>query len=197
MAVAYYKNTNSHGVSIPGGPRQPAGAVFATRVAEAQELYAEVEGVESSDKAAYDEYVAGNTVSSEPTGEMLANQAFAKHRAEARMTSIAAPLQRVVGDDEAPLGPPTGEQSTVQAEAEKDLAHSLAFGPNEAKEAVEEPVPPNTWSGAPKTQVVHNEQAAAYEEANRLAQELNDMGQKPPEPEPEPSKSTSKKKSDS
>jgi hypothetical protein len=174
--ATYYRNTNKHGVSIGSG-RQRAGSVFSADGDDAQK-WGEVPGVEKASKKDYDDQRSertANNPSSEKSGEMLARQRITDQRVEHRRLTVSGPLQRVVGDDQAPLGPPTGTLSTKREEAEKDLAHRLAFGPNEAKEKVPEPEEKFTGHAVPKGQLVHNEQQENREVANATAEELNEM----------------------
>jgi hypothetical protein len=49
-----------------------------------------------------------------------------------RTAAIVAPLQRVIGDDEAPMGPPSGVITTKSAAAGMDSQSRQAFAQNEA-----------------------------------------------------------------
>jgi hypothetical protein len=78
-----------------------------------------------------------------------------------RAESVSEPLQRVVGDDEAPFGPPTGEVSTKVDEARKGVAERIAFADHEALDPVDEPDELLTPHGIEKSQVIHNRQNEA------------------------------------
>lgn len=178
MATSYYRNTNAHRVSLSDDRGQRKGSVFASD----DPAYADLAGVEKVTKSDYDAYREGlhsNQASGAQSGDMVTRERVAAERVEHRRLTVAGPLQRVIGDDQAPLGPPTGVLSTKAVESEKDLAHALAFGPNEAKSKVDEPEEKFTGHAVPKGQLIHNEQVDASESANATAEELNetDRGQ--------------------
>jgi hypothetical protein len=177
--MAYFRNTLNQGINPTGTRRVPPGAVVQVSDDDAK-LYSGLNGVEKASQSDYREFVESGTVTSDKTGGMVLDEVLAEKRAEARMVSVAAPLQVVVGDDEAPYGPPTGERSTKAQEAEKDLAHRLAFADHEALGTIStEDLKEETRYGVPNGILVHNEQAANKEAAEAVAQEIVDVLEDP------------------
>lgn len=184
------QNQNSQGVKPTDLPRLAAGEARSVNDADAKK-YLAVDGVVKLTGDEADSALAGSgTTSPDKTGDMVVNESIAEHAAQTG-AFIAAPNQVVVGDDEAPLGPPTGVRSTKRTEAEKDLAHRLAFADHEALGKVEVGAE-ETPHGVPTSQVIHNEQADAQATADELAGELvevyadpEDKGAEDVEPEPE------------
>lgn len=94
-----------------------------------------------------------------------------------RRALIAAPLQRVVGDDQAPLGPGSGTVTTkLDVVAAGGEVERQAFAPGEAigvgpVEGAGE-VDPRLGGVAPTGAEAHNTQLAAQQEANEIAREV-------------------------
>lgn len=91
------------------------------------------DGVVEADSDEGRKYIDAHKVETDPhsvrekTQELLSGL-----RVAGRVASIVAPLQKVIGDDEAPLGPPTGVITTKSAMAGVDAASRAAFASNEA-----------------------------------------------------------------
>lgn len=98
-----------------------------------------------------------------------------------RAESVSEPLNRVVGDDEAPFGPPTGEVSTKVDEARKGVAERIAFADHEALDPVTEPDELLTPHGIEKSQVIHNRQNEALHDAQPDLSEEGDGGGSEPQ----------------
>lgn len=189
--MPYLKNTLNHGIDPTGSRRIAPGEVFEVSDDE-KKVYSSLDGVESASKSDYtdhsDSLVGPNSDSTPGIDRNLAlAEGFAALGGE-----ISADLQVVVGDDQAPYGPPTGVRSTKVAEAEKGVAERIAFADHEALHKVPEPDEKLTAHGVPVSSVVHNAQADAKAEVNDRAQEIVDeydnepTGDEAPDPEPQP-----------
>lgn len=103
--------------------------------------------------------------------------------------AIHAPLRRVVGDDAAPLGPPSGETSSKAQEAVKDDAHRRAFAdherlPGERVRGAGAPPLLIPASADPRSGEIENAQARNAEQAERLLEDLAEAGRDVLESEP-------------
>lgn len=87
--------------------------------------------------------------------------------------AVSAPLQVVVGEDTAPLGPPTGTVSTKAIEAAKDAAHAAAFGPGEAHAPVDAEGRVDAGNANTVAQI-HDAQAEGFAQASEVAKEIAD-----------------------
>lgn len=94
-----------------------------------------VDGVDTAnaeDKKAYADYLAQGRFNSSPTGKQRLEAEVSRMRADARVATVVVPLNQVIGDDDAPIGPPTGTITTKDAAAESgDAREKLAYAPNE------------------------------------------------------------------
>ena len=113
------KNTNPHYIYVDAGngtsKRVAPGQVVSVDGDVEKNLKA-TSGVESASESDYKEYVDSRSGhSSEETDEMRRNREFGELRAQADQIAVAAPLQVVVGDDDAPYGPPSGTITTKEA----------------------------------------------------------------------------------
>jgi hypothetical protein len=171
--MAYFKNTLSHAVRAgeTRDTRIPAGGVVQVSDDDAQK-YEGVNGVESASEQDYNSYREQSVVTADKTGDMVLQEEYNSTVGEAARNLVAAPLQVVVGDNEAPLGPPTGTRTTKRALMNQDAAHAAAFGPNEAREKVEEPEQPLTFATVPKSPVVYNQQVEQQEKTDELANRI-------------------------
>lgn len=155
MAEVYVKNTNGHGVR-DGDVRVPPGGVAKV---DGDSALASYNGVEKATKAEYDKYRESDAVGpgspSHDRHEALKTLSQ-RHRAEA----VAAPLQVVVGDDDAPHGPPTGVITTKQAVAKESAEAKRRFADHEQIEVPE---------GASD---IEKQQAANTRAVEEVAQEL-------------------------
>lgn len=100
-----------------------------------------------------------NKLSSERTPHHDRDDARAKARAYADSVATVVPLQQVVGDDDAPYGPPTGTITTKQTEAAKSSVEKERFADHEQLEVPEGASP------------VEQHQAERLQEVEKIAQE--------------------------
>jgi hypothetical protein len=129
--MGYYKNDTDQPLRIDNGKgrlqRVPAGAVF-----QADGEYEEnvkARGVESCSE---DDFKAANPGFSDDTRDRDRMNAVTDANAYATMVANAG-LQEVVGDDDAPFGPPTGTITTKHAvmDSASSSVERQAFGPGE------------------------------------------------------------------
>jgi hypothetical protein len=89
------------------------------------------------------------------------DKALTDLRSLARKVSVAVPLNQVIGDDDAPLGPPSGTITTKQAVARVDEEHNKAFGNRERmpedREKNLSPVERLQAEAAAEVESIHNE----------------------------------------
>lgn len=105
----------------------------------------------------------------EGSRRLAAKRALAPARSALRALTTVAPLQVVIGDDQAPYGPPTGTITTKQALAQESEEGRKAFADGEAipGDVVADGQTPDTRLAQQPTGVeVHN----AQEQASRVAQ---------------------------
>lgn len=173
------RNDNSHAV-YPGGKRDlrlEAGEVSVREGDEADALLA-LDGVNElggdEGQSALDAYRAERgPVTTGESGAAKLEREVAEVRNAATLVGTSAPLQRVIGDDQAPLGPPTGTISTKAVEAAKSDAQRAAFGDHEALpgEKVTTPQVPSP-AGGPTGDEVHDRQVETTEAVDEVAQGL-------------------------
>lgn len=132
MSEVYVKNTNGHGIR-GDGVRVPAGGV--AKVDGDGDL-AGYAGVEKVTKKEYDAYRKQGQLGG-GSHQRDRHEELKRLRQEHRMVSTAAPLQVVVGDDDAPYGPPTGTVTTKQTEAKKGPEEKRRFADHEQAEVPE------------------------------------------------------------
>lgn len=170
MADVYLRNDNSHGVRADG-VRIPPGAVG--RVDSDSSLVG-ANGVEKVQKSDYDDYQDSRPRRGDDTGVATTSEKLLREARLAGRLAVSAPLQKVVGDDQAPLGPPTGTVTTKQTAAGESDEARKAFAPNEAAPGSEVEVGEGGFSGRLPSQEVHNRQAAATEQVEEVTQALID-----------------------
>jgi hypothetical protein len=141
--VPKFVNTNPHRVSADydgGSVRLSAGEVREVDGAAADALKS-VPGVETATAANAKSWEAELAARSGPTGEGAARlehkASIGGQRNELRQSLIAGPLQVVIGDDQAPVGPPTGTVTTRQAVAREGDVERQAFADHDALEPIE------------------------------------------------------------
>lgn len=156
----YLKNENAHGVRV-GRTRIPPGGVAKVDGDEAK-TYASYNGVEKASENDYNEYRQQDQVGGgSPSRDT--HQRMKEYRHAHRAESVSAPLQVVVGDDDAPYGPATGTVTTKQLEAKKGTEEKRRFADHEQAEVPE---------GASEIEQRQAENTRAVEEvAQKLAQE--------------------------
>lgn len=159
--MPYFRNNNAHGVRA-GGSRIGPGQVVevSDEDAKAYSSYDDVEKVSAQEgkDAAKERRDADNPSQDSPSKDL--NEVVAKARTAARSQGIVAPLQVVVGDDDAPYGPPTGVVTTKQTEAEKGPEEKRRFADHEHVDVPEKASP------------IEQQQAENVREFEDLAQEL-------------------------
>jgi hypothetical protein len=132
-------NTNSHPVRatdadgrrvrlVPGQVMQVDG-----ELADLLTAYSGVETASSEQSEAWEAEAArrNGAVNETDAGKQSLDRAVTELRSAARMVGVAVPLNTVIGDDDAPLGPPSGTITTKQAVARQDEEHNKAFGNRE------------------------------------------------------------------
>lgn len=112
------------------------------------------------------------------TGDGLdIGQAVAEGIAEINHLAVSAPLRVVVGDDQAPYGPPSGTVSTKGAEAAKSPEAARQFADGEATVVGKVGEQEQPFHGVPTHDVVHNEQVDSARAAEALAREIAGIGE--------------------
>lgn len=99
----------------------------------------------------------------------------------AKQITVVGPLQRVIGDDQAPYGPPSGTVTTRQAVAQKAVAEGdqrtrEAFADHDAVSKVDATQDSVPLSGASPVEsaAVHNAQADAFDVAGKAGELYSD-----------------------
>lgn len=197
MATIHYVNDNTHDAYVPGDGRElvrvPRGHVLS--VQEDSALHRGAQRTSNLREVTEDEAqdVRESLVSGGDLGEVtrlggLGNE-VASATAELSHAVASAPLQVVVGDDQAPYGPGTGTVTTKQAIVQDGGSEEYqAFAQGEPKGKVEqqegapnqdgEPLGPH---GTPVSSQVHNEQVAARDTVEEIARDLTAPSDQPVE----------------
>lgn len=176
-----FVNTNAHPVRVSdgnGGLRRvvPGEVVDASGdLADALKSTPGVESAKQGDERSWESTqaaAAGNPSADNALEEIEGVPAAARRAAG---LGLAAANQRVIGDDLAPLGPPTGTITTKQALATQDGAHRAAFADHEAlpgEEVDGAAADPISQGATPATAAeVHNAQVAANTAVGEIASE--------------------------
>jgi hypothetical protein len=126
-----FVNRNAHTIRVREKDGQPLTRVVPGQVVEASGAFADAlkgtNGVETASDADQKTWEAQSTPEEYgETPELLQHQPIAPLLNEARKRNVSDPLQVVIGDDEAPLGPPTGEVAHRDDVAEADPLATLA-----------------------------------------------------------------------
>lgn len=190
-------NSNAHAIRVPrsdtdstGGQRVLAGAVVDADGEQADRLLATA-GVRTATAEEVKRYDAQQETASTGRGSRIdAKASLARLSADARMQQIVAPLQRVVGDDAAPQGPPSGTITTRgQAATSGDDRDLAAFASGEelvmqGKTVGEGDTPDNAAlvTGGLTGDDIHNAQVENAKVAERAAISILD----PPKPKRKP-----------
>ncbi len=163
-------NKNAHGVRA-NGARLMAGQVRDVDGEEADALKG-IPGVETAsadDEKAWDAKRGGGATSEGAGLTAGIEGAVRQRRHDSRRESVAVPNNVVVGDDEAPIGPPTGTITTKQAVSKEGPIEKQAFADHEAEPGDEE---------LEGTGEVHSQQAVARAELDEATQAaLEDSGE--------------------
>ncbi len=193
-----FVNDNAHPVRVKSGVRGNGDSILERirpgEVVEADGAYADalskVPGVttaSSEDERAFEKENEARERESSMPGRAARQEAKAgvgDARVLLRNAITAAPLRRVVGDDQAPVGPPSGTITTkgeVVDGAEPGSALRRAFGPNEARsgervDGAGEPPPGLPGAAVVSGAEIHNAQVSNAEQAEQFAQELVETG---------------------
>jgi len=174
---SYVKNELHHRVVV-GDATVPGDSVAWVEDDEAVKTLTSYEGVtklnQSDGKAAVDAQSAGPSEESPGEDE---HRRLAELAVEHRTSATSAPLQLVVGDDDAPLGPPQGTVTTKQMAAAEGPTEKSAFADHEH-------MPEDLGEQASDVEQRQAERTAAVEEvAARLA---GGEEEAPPPEEPPP-----------
>ena len=176
-----FVNSNPHAIRV----RDENGVekrVLPGQVVDASGAYADnlkgtggVETANAEQRKAYEDRQTGD-VTGGPARRLAAKRSLGPMRIAIRHATIAAPLRRVIGDDQAPYGPETGVVTT-KAGAD-DPAH---FEPNEARpvgkvDANDEVVDGLPSSAVPTSPAIHNAQVENAEVAEGVAERLLEEG---------------------
>lgn len=187
-----FVNDNSHPIRVDDengkAQRIRPGAVVSADGAYADRLSstAGVREASADDQRSFDDAEAarrGTAPGEGNSARMAAKLALGPARVALRSASVAAPLQRVIGDDQAPYGPGTGVVTTKGAVVDGlPVGHPdrEAFAQGEAREFVEgagTPAPMLPRSAIVTSPEVHNAQAAATQQAEEVASEIADGAQ--------------------
>jgi hypothetical protein len=114
--VGFVKNTNPHYIYAETNGRMERMAPGQIKEVDDDSRLNRSPGVESSSQEDFDKWNEERSGgSTDETDEMRRNREFGELRAQADQVAIAAPLQVVVGDDDAPFGPPSGTITTKEA----------------------------------------------------------------------------------
>ena len=166
-------NHNDHAVRVRDENGRPvrlrSGQVLEADGATADALSG-IEGVESANKADEDAYADSQAsgVEGDPQESDTAIEIYAVTRSLGKKLLVALPLQRVVGDDAAPYGPPTGTVTTKQALAAESDENRRRFADHERlpEDADNE--------GLQAQSTVESDQAEAVVALEEAAQQLAD-----------------------
>lgn len=184
-----FVNTNSHRIRVreSENPGVPLRKVAAGEVVEADGLLADqleatpgVETASDADRERWEDVVASSSgpVSGEGAVRAAEKALIGPARIAARAAAVVPGLNRVVGDDQARLAPPTGTITTKQAIATKDAEHRKAFADNEAlpgEEVDDAETASATAPGVgPTGAEVHNAQVQHAEDAQAITEAVNE-----------------------
>lgn len=142
----------------------------------AADLLLGIEGVETASSEDKDNYQANKrgVMSDATSGKQSREAAYAEARAQARAINVSVPLNEVIGDNDAPLGPPSGVITTKQAVAGLGPEEKRAYAdherlPHEAEDEGLSPVERAQAAAKAKLAELHegllNEQAEAGNES--------------------------------
>lgn len=128
-----YVNKNTHAAHVKGNDGQLV-RLAPGQVVNADGAFADnlsttpgVAEASSADKKAWEGTAAATETEAAPTPSSLVNDAIVEARAAATKL-LAATNQLVIGDDQAPYGPPSGVVTTAQAVKDKEHFAHLSAG---------------------------------------------------------------------
>lgn len=171
--MPYFKNDNDHHIRVDDGNgnlrRIAPGSVLQATGQFADNLK-ETSGISNAsgeDREKFVESLRGP--SADPTPGTELNEGLAATRTAARVSAVAVPLARVVGDDNAPAGPPSGTITSKQTAASK--GEKEAFAPKERlpEDAGNEKLQPVQRQQAKNAKAVAEQAAEVYPDAEAPA----------------------------
>jgi hypothetical protein len=162
--MGYYKNDSEQALRVDDGTgrlrRVPVGSVVSVD-GDFEKNLKDLDGVSKSSKK---DYEAQQDSLNPESKDIARHEVISGQRTDIALQTVAVPLNEVVGDDDAPYGPPSGTITTKQAAARQSPEDRRAFADNEAL--------PEDAKG--KKSAVHRKQAARrakVEELTEAAQE--------------------------
>lgn len=168
--MPYFKNDNDHPIRVDDGSgnlRRIAPGSIVDATGQFADNLKDTGGVSQASKEDREKWVEGRRVSTERTDEQKRNARIGEARVEARSLAVAVPLTRVVGDDAAPDGPPSGTITSAATVAAKGRDEKQAFAPGEADpaDADNEQLPPVHRQQAENARDVAEKAAEVYPDA--------------------------------
>lgn len=185
-----FVNDKSHPVRVSEPGAGPNGAAKLRRIVPGQTISAdgafadalEAAGLPSATDEQEEAYEARRHADGEETSSARLEQrsALGSARTAIRHALVAAPLRRVVGDDQAPFGPPSGTVTTKGAvveglepgDPEREAFAQNEAVPGEKVEGADTADPSLPASVVPTSPEIHNAQVENAEAAEEIAQEL-------------------------
>jgi hypothetical protein len=165
--VANFINTNSHAASFYQGRAVAAGARFQASGDDADK-WGNVPGVVEADSKEGKQYLADHPAAAETDLRLSPSLQAITEAREQLGVAQSAPNRIVIGDDEAPLGPPQGTVTTKELAAGDDPVLRDAFVQGEARPGSQD---------LQGTGPAHSDQAVRTEAAEAFAQKLVDASQ--------------------
>ena len=163
------------------------GQVISVEGAVADKLSA-YDGVESASDEDREAHAAarGGLPSETVSTKQAMETRYSGLRAQGRAATIAVPLNEVVGDNDAPLGPPSGTITTKQAVMRQGPAERAAFGDHERlpEDAENEGLSDVERAQAEAKALVEDLHTEALDDASESGNESTTS--EPPEPEKAP-----------
>ena len=127
-------NKRDHAVRVPGQSGGPSQRLRSGQVGsfdgEVADRFLAIEGVENANDEDKENWEALRTASSMGlvTSKGSLQEAITEAKLKAAMVGVVVPLNTVIGDDDAPMGPPTGVITTKAAVKRTGDAEARAYG---------------------------------------------------------------------
>lgn len=133
MAQKYLYNETDSPIRVSDGQGQNRRFPPGQPVPVSGDLESNASGVDGLRDATDDEVKQAQSGVEPGSRDVTRDQALADLSAYARTVTVAVPLNEVIGDDEAPFGPPSGTITTKQTAAReaKSSVERMAFGDHE------------------------------------------------------------------
>lgn len=176
--MGYYKNENDQALRVDDGTGRLARVPSGSIVSVDGDLEKNLKGLDGVSKSSKEDYDAQQDVINPESKDIARHEAVSAARTDIALNTVAVPLNEVVGDDDAPYGPPSGTITTKQAAARQSPEDRRAFADHEA-------LPEDADNK--KKSAVHRSQAkrrAKVEEATEAAQEAEGSALATPVEEP-------------